>query len=117
MSNQQLSPEEQAQVDEFELEAKKHARKIRFKEGDVKTLRIKRFAGQEPNETYVDKIDWVFEVADVELDENNYKPWPTTISTARKVMEQFKAGKKLIRVERRGKGLKDTNYIVSPVSG
>jgi hypothetical protein len=116
MSNQQLSPEEQAQVDEFELEAKKHARKIRFKDGDVRTLRIKMFVGQQPNEIYVGKIDWVFEAADVGLDENNYKPWPTTISTARKVMEHFKAGNKLLRVERRGSGIKNTDYIISPVS-
>jgi hypothetical protein len=58
----------------------------------------------------------VFEAADVELDENNYKPWPTTITTARKVMEHFKAGKKLLRITRKGSGIKDTEYLVDPVS-
>ena len=34
----------------------------------------------------------------------------------RKVMEHFKAGKKLLHVERKGSGIKDTDYIVNPVS-
>ena len=95
---------------------RKQARKIRFKDGDRRTLDVKRFVGQQPNDKYVGKIDWVFEAADIELDPNDYKLWPTTISTARKVMENFKDGKKLLLVERRGSGIKDTEYIVSPVS-
>ncbi len=31
-------------------------------------------------------------------------------------MEHFKAGKKLLHVERKGSGIKDTEYIVEPVS-
>jgi hypothetical protein len=116
MSTTQLTPEEQAQIDEFELEMRKQARKIRFKDGEKRTLDVKRYVGQQPNDKFVGKIDWVFEAADVEFDPNDYKLWPTTISTARKVMEHFKAGNKLLRVERRGSGIKDTDYIVSPVS-
>jgi hypothetical protein len=64
----------------------------------------------------VNKIDWIFEAADVELDPDNYKQWPTTITTARKVMGHFKAGKKLLQITRKGSGMKDTDYIVEPVS-
>jgi hypothetical protein len=82
----------------------------------LRILRIKRFVGHRQNDGFVGKIDWVFEAADVELDPNDYKLWPTTISTARKVMEHFKAGKKLLHVERKGSGIKDTEYVVDPVS-
>jgi hypothetical protein len=115
MATTELTPEEQAQVDEFELEVRKQARKIRFKDGDKRTLDIRRYMGQQPNEKFVGKTDWVFEAADIELDPNDYKLWPTTISTARKVMEYFKAGKKLLRITRKGSGLKDTEYLVDPV--
>jgi hypothetical protein len=110
------SPEEQAQIDQFELESKIHARKIRFKAGDVRILNIKSFVGQQPNETYVGKIDWIFEAADINLNPVIFKPWPTTITTARKVMEHFKAGRKTLRIERKGSGMKDTDYKVEPVS-
>jgi hypothetical protein len=87
----------------------------RFKEGDKRTLDVKRFVGQQPNDKYVGKIDRIFEAADVGLNPNDYKLWPTTISTARKVMEHFKAGNKLLHVERKGSGIKDTEYLVDPV--
>jgi hypothetical protein len=78
-------------------------------------LNIKRFVGQQANETYVGKIDWMFEAADINLNPVIYKLWPTTITTARKVMDHFKAGKKTLRIERIGSGIKDTDYKVEPV--
>ena len=53
MSNQtsSISSEEQAQIDQFELESKIHARRIRFKAGDVRILNIRKFVGTQPNET------------------------------------------------------------------
>ena len=63
----------------------------------------------------MNKIDWIFEAADINLDSTIYKPWPTTITTAKKVMEHFKAGRKTLRIERIGSGIKDTDYKVEPL--